>query len=647
LAAQPTVNQQAIDALAAGKCKVAQAAWWGFQAEESTAALQAAIDSRAEKVIVEKMPSPWIVNQIRLRDNLEIEFRPGVEVLAKRGVFHGLADSLFSAAGKKNIKLVGPGATLRMRRADYDGPDYKHAEWRHVLKFHACQGITVIGLTLAESGGDGIYLGAGSGGAPCKDVVIRDVVCDRNYRQGISVISTENLLIERCVLKGTAGTPPAAGIDFEPNLPNECLVNCVMRDCTIEDNEGLALHVYARAFDASTRPMSLRIENCVTRGTNARSASIITSCGPKGTVTGRIELVNCRFEDRGTAGIVIGSKSPRGPKLRLERCSISETAEQSKLAAPIALSTRPDDLDALGGIELADVTIRDRLPRPAMNYNNAAGTPVVDVTGTLTVEHAGRRTAYRLDAATLDKLLPMDKAVRVRPWPLAQTTWAAPADTPAGVGKLPLQRLRNQSLYLLSARQGEKVTFRLAAHVVGHKSGKPVVVEVDSPSGKQALRTKLELAAEAEFAFLADTTGVYRLTCDAGSHAVRVSACSHVIVMASPRGPIHFIATPGDFYFLVPKGVKQFAVRFWGEGDLERVSAAVCDASGKRVWHQENITSSQSFQTERTDASRDEVWRISMSRPTVGVLEDHHVDLRGVPPVLGFSPTGLLRPAGQ
>jgi len=31
-------------------------------------------------------------------------------------------------------------------------------------------------------------------------MVIRDVVCDRNYRQGISVISAENLLIERCVL---------------------------------------------------------------------------------------------------------------------------------------------------------------------------------------------------------------------------------------------------------------------------------------------------------------------------------------------------------------------------------------------------------------------------------------------------------------
>jgi hypothetical protein len=222
-------NPQAIEEVRSGQRDVAHAAWWGFQPEESTAALQAAIDSGAKKVVIERMPSPWIVDPLRLADDQELHFEPGAEVLAKQGSFRGSADSLFSAAGKKNIKLVGPGATLRMRRADYDGPDYKHAEWRHVLKFHGCTGITIEGLTLAESGGDGIYLGAGPGGAPCKDVVIRDVICDRNYRQGISVISAENLLIERCVLKGTAGTPPAAGIDFEPNRANERLVNCVMQ----------------------------------------------------------------------------------------------------------------------------------------------------------------------------------------------------------------------------------------------------------------------------------------------------------------------------------------------------------------------------------------------------------------------------------
>ena len=131
-------DPQAIAEVRAGKRVVAQASWWGFQPEESTAALQAAIDSGAKKVVVEKMPSPWIVDTLRLAGDQELFFEPGAEVLAKKGAFHGSADSLFSAAGKKNIKLIGPGATLRMRRADYDSPDYKHAEWRHVLNFHGC-----------------------------------------------------------------------------------------------------------------------------------------------------------------------------------------------------------------------------------------------------------------------------------------------------------------------------------------------------------------------------------------------------------------------------------------------------------------------------------------------------------------------------
>ena len=94
-AAAAQVNQKAIDDVRAGRCKVARAAWWGFQPEESTRALQAAINSGAEKVIVEKMPSPWIVDQIELAANQELVFEKGVVVLAKKGAFHGHNDSLF------------------------------------------------------------------------------------------------------------------------------------------------------------------------------------------------------------------------------------------------------------------------------------------------------------------------------------------------------------------------------------------------------------------------------------------------------------------------------------------------------------------------------------------------------------------------
>jgi hypothetical protein len=86
--------------------------------------------------------------------------------------------------------------------------------------------------------GDGIYLGVGQRGVPCTDILIRAVLCDRSHRQGISVISAENVLMENCVLRGTSGTPPMAEIDFEPNEPGERIANCVMRNCTVADNAG-------------------------------------------------------------------------------------------------------------------------------------------------------------------------------------------------------------------------------------------------------------------------------------------------------------------------------------------------------------------------------------------------------------------------
>ncbi|MBM4094224.1 MAG: right-handed parallel beta-helix repeat-containing protein [Planctomycetes bacterium] len=638
-----TTDPQAVQEVRAGKRTVAEAAWWGFHAEESTAALQAAINSGAKKVVVAKMPSPWIVDQIRLADDQELYFEPGTEVLAKSGAFRGTADSLFSAAGKKNIRLIGPGATLRMRRTDYDGPEYKRAEWRHVLKFHGCTGVTVEGLTLAESGGDGIYLGAGSGGAPCKDVVIRDVICDRNYRQGISVISAENLLIERCVLKGTAGTPPAAGIDFEPNAANERLVNCVMRDCTIEDNQGYALHIYAPNLDHTSPPLSIRIENCETRGTNARSASIVVSGGSKGSV-GLIELINCRFHDAGTTAITINSTTPKNVRLRMVNCTLDDPAQESKVAAPILLQTRPDSLESFGGIEFAGVTIRDRIDRPLIKYDDPAGVPLVDVTGTIIVEHDGQRREFLLDEPTLAKLVPQDPATRIARWPLNKTPLTVSKPSEFAGGDLPMHRLRGEALFLVPARRDDNVTLRLASQSVGRTGGSAVPVEIVGPSGNSVKRLAVEFLQEADVTFTADETGLYRVACQPGTHTVRVASSSHAALIAADAGPIHLLNTAGEFFFLVPAGAEQFAVRFWGSGDLERVSAAVYDPAGTRVWQQDDISSAQSYQVQRPDAARDEVWRLSLSRPKIGVLEDHFVEMRGIPTILGFRPDGLPTP---
>ena len=554
--------------------------------------------------------------------------------------FRGTGDSLFSAWGRMNVKLTGPGATLQMRRADYDSPDYKKAEWRHVLNLHGCTNVTVTGLTLAESGGDGIYLGAGRAGEPNRRVTIRDVVCDRNYRQGISVITVDGLVIEDCVLRSTAGTPPAAGIDFEPNGAAEQLSNCLMRRCTIENNQGYALHIYAAAMNASSAPITIRVEDCVTRGSNARSASVVARCGPDGAVKGLIEFVDCRFEDAGRAGISIGSKPPGGVKLRFVRCALADPSDRPAPAAPILLSTRKGDLEDIGGVEFVDFTLRERIERPLIKLDNATDARVREVTGTIAVERNGQRTVHTLDQKLIDQWFPFDPVCAMRP-----VSWEGLSIEPLqrgarAKGKLPAHRLREEATYLLSADKGQQVSMRLAHEPVGRYEGKPLAVRVLGPAGREIQRTTIGLREQADCTFTAEQTGVFRIVCQPGQHTVRMVSSTHPVLIAGHEGLIHLLGTTGDFVFWVPPGTKEFGLRVKGEGEGERVSATVFDSSGKKQWQRPNIGPAQSLHVKREAPAPGELWRLQLSRPSVGVLEDVYLDFRGIPAVLGFGGQG-------
>lgn len=187
-AAVPPADPRAVAEVMRGERKEARAVWWGFDPADATAALQGAIRSGAPRVIVEDVGLPWIVTPVQLASNQELVLEKGVVVLAKRGMFRGKSESLFTAKLLQNVAVTGHGATLRMWREDYAGGDYEKAEWRHTLSLLSCTHVRISGLTLEDSGGDGIYLGVGQKGVPNTDVEIREVVCNRNHRQGISEI---------------------------------------------------------------------------------------------------------------------------------------------------------------------------------------------------------------------------------------------------------------------------------------------------------------------------------------------------------------------------------------------------------------------------------------------------------------------------
>ena len=624
----------------------ARASAWGFAPDDATKALQSAIDSGAKKVVVEDMGRPWIVTPIRLAGDQEIVFEKGVVVQAKRGAFRGKNDCLFSAIARKNVALTGNGAALRMWKEDYHR-EYEKAEWRHCLSLRGCENVRVRGFTLAESGGDGVYVGVGPGKAPCRDVVLQDLVCDGNYRQGVSVISAENLLIENCVFRNTGGTPPQAGIEFEPNGASERLVNCVMRNCLSENNRGDGYVFYLKPLMGASTPVSIRLENCRASGNGGHPLRWVTrNEGPDGPTRGTADFVACVLEGSDRPGVMISENAAAGCRLRFERCRVADSARGSPELSPVTFSSSPAAAGNVGNAEFADCVVRDEAPRPPMALLDWTGGKRLErVSGTLIVERGGKSARYTLDSRTLAEWIPVLGLKDIPRVPLTGLKLE-----PAGAGAAPGAggelRLRGASEFLLYAEAGREAAFTLRVFPVGAARA-PVPVRVLSPSGKEIAVPKAPPGEKAPYAFRAEETGAYRILCEGGNASVVAESAAQRLTAVSGHGPFHFFRGGGTLYFWVPAGASEFAVKVIGGAIGESVKASIHDPAGRQVGEKDNIVKPHQFDVKRDDPSRGEAWSLRTGKPSEGVFEDYYVDLLGIPPLLAASPGALLRPARE
>ena len=634
----PATNPPAIEEVERGQRDVACAAWWGPSPEDATQALQSALRSRARKIFVQKLPHPWIVDKIEVVGDKEIIFEPGVQVVAKRGAFRGKGDSLFTAWNQSRVTLVGPGATLRMWRADYDQPPYQHAEWRHVLSLRGCSDVLVEGLTLAESGGDGIYLGAGRHGEPNRNIVIRNVVCLNNYRQGVSVITAENLLLENVVMRGTRGTPPQAGIDFEPNGPKELLVNCTLRNCLFEDNANFAIILSLGAMDATSRPISIRLEQCTTRGLNAGSLLIHNRNAPGEAVRGSVEVTGCRFEDAGQARIVIGNPVG-GLHVRFRNCRLADAAPNPKPRFPIIFSSRSGDAEDIGQVCFEDFLLVDATARAPIGLENPAGVCLKQIQGRIIVQKGRETIRHDLGPEWLQRHFPCDP-VRQLPYVSLERVGVAENKRPCGkMQELARHRLRGMARYLVFAQQGESVQVELAYEHVGRYGGKPLKVQVLGPEGRAIRNVIISLQESGFLEFQAPASGLYHLVAEPGLNTLRIVRSSHPVAIAGHQGVIHLLGTVGDYYFRLPAH-KPAGISLAGQGPKERFSVELCDLAGQRLWQQYDCDSPRSVLLEPKNTDR--VLRLRLLRPQQGAFEDVFLQLRGIVPVVSFWPEFLL-----
>jgi len=626
------LSHGAQDGTADGAVKISS---FGYDPEDATRFLQAALDSGARKLVLDRQAGPWYTLPLKMRSNTELVLEPGVELVAKRGAYKGLRDFLLELPHVTNcVVRGGAGSTLRMWKADYQGPDYKHGEWRYGLRLHHVTNVLVEGISIVETGGDGI-------GVTGKDITIRNCVCDRNHRQGISVFNAENLLIEDCVLSNTSGTAPQAGIDIEPDTNRERLVNVVLRNVVSRGNAGSGFELYLNNLDDACPPVSVRFENCRAEG-NAVSASV--NGGNRRTerfVKGLVAFTGCTFLSPRRGGISVGSSPASAFDVRFTDCVVSNAAPAVRFSAADLRQGQPD------GIALERLTVHPATNRPWFVLGGRGLGPVpTRITGEVAVARPdGILERTVLDRAWAERNLPAtDGGAPLPPHlglPEAKDVVARDAHPGEMAELAPLSLIGGARLVFLMERPGPARFRARQVTVVKSRpaSTVPYVVARLGEKGRKLRSWKIPAAGYEgrEFAFDAPAAGFYSLEVkDGGTRFLLEQASVPVAIDLSrdgqtvaPRG-----RAPFPLYLEPPAGAP-FALLATGD-DHYRFGWTLTDPAGN-VRAQADCVDGISFARSGEDAPRG-LWRIDFRKGTKPVYDWICLDLFGTPAQLFLSP---------
>jgi hypothetical protein len=109
------------------------------------------------------------------------------------------------------------------------------AEYGYGIYIDESHYIEITDMYIKDFWDDGICVG--EVGEQSSHIAIKNVTCDNNRRQGISLVHCHDVLVEECTLINTNGYGPQCGIDLESSI-GVILYNLVVRNCIIYNNTG-------------------------------------------------------------------------------------------------------------------------------------------------------------------------------------------------------------------------------------------------------------------------------------------------------------------------------------------------------------------------------------------------------------------------
>lgn len=175
---------------------------------------------------------PILINSkgIELYSNTKLIFQDESRIIIKPN-----AETHYSAINIQEIE------NIQIYFANIEGDREQHlitkGEWGMGIRILGSNNIILYAPTVNNSWGDGIYIGP-IGQKNSKSISILNPKINNARRNGVSIISVENLLINDGIISNTHGTSPQAAIDIEPDKPMNIVNNIKINNLTTYKNAG-------------------------------------------------------------------------------------------------------------------------------------------------------------------------------------------------------------------------------------------------------------------------------------------------------------------------------------------------------------------------------------------------------------------------
>lgn len=204
-----------------------------------SAPLQRAIDAVAGKGGTVFVPDgvymvDAVNESVKLKNRVTLKLSPGATLKVIPNALKHYALLLVSKASDVTIL----GGTLDGDRNEHTGVG---GEWGMGVRIvDGSARVTISGTTSRNMWGDGFYIENAS------DVALCGVTADRNRRQGLSIIEGQNIDVVGSTFSNTHGTEPSAGIDLEPDRPEQKITRVSIQRSKFIDNAGEGILIAAR-----------------------------------------------------------------------------------------------------------------------------------------------------------------------------------------------------------------------------------------------------------------------------------------------------------------------------------------------------------------------------------------------------------------